>query len=142
MDEYLTGVREIEQRIAKSQPTIEFGQGKMVQPRGVPGDYGQHLRLMADLLALAFEGDITRSATFMLGRDLSGSSFPESGFNGGWHGSSHHGDKPENVATDFLSQRSIPFRFTGRAFLVYPGSGVEVQVSVHGSSSRGSVPTR
>jgi len=52
---------------------------------------------MYDLMALAFEGDITRSATYMLGRDLSGSSFPESGFNGGWHGSSHHGDKPENV---------------------------------------------
>ena len=34
----------------------------------------------------------------MLGRDLTGTSFPESGFNGGWHGSSHHGDKPENVA--------------------------------------------
>ena len=44
------------------------------------------------------EGDITRSATFMLGRDLSGASFPESGFNGGWHGTSHHGDKPENIA--------------------------------------------
>src|SRR5439155_1059552 len=43
-------------------------------------------------------GDITRSATFMLGRDLTGASFPESGFTGGWHGSSHHGDKPENVA--------------------------------------------
>jgi hypothetical protein len=53
---------------------------------------------MYDLMALAFEGDITRSATFMLGRDLTGTSFPESGFNGGWHGTSHHGDKPENVA--------------------------------------------
>ena len=53
---------------------------------------------MYDLMALAFEGDITRSITFMLGRDLSGASFPESGFNGGWHGTSHHGDKPENIA--------------------------------------------
>ena len=53
---------------------------------------------MYDLLALAFEGDLTRSATFMLGKDLSGASFAESGFNGGWHGSSHHGDKPDNVA--------------------------------------------
>jgi hypothetical protein len=57
-----------------------------------------HYRLMYDLMALAFEGDITRSATLMLGRDLTGLSFPESGFNGGWHGSSHHGDKPESVA--------------------------------------------
>jgi hypothetical protein len=53
---------------------------------------------MYDLMALAFQGDITRSATFMLGRDLTGTSFPESGSSGGWHGTSHHGDKPENVA--------------------------------------------
>ena len=38
------------------------------------------------------------SIPFMLGKDLSGMSFPESGFNGAWHGSSHHGDKPDNVA--------------------------------------------
>ena len=67
-------------------------------PFGLPESKHVHFRLMYDLMALAFEGDITRSATFMLGRDLSGASFPESGFNGGWHGTSHHGDKPENVA--------------------------------------------
>ena len=67
-------------------------------PFGLPESKHVHFRLMYDLMALAFEGDITRSATFMLGRDLTGTSFPESGFNGGWHGSSHHGDKPENVA--------------------------------------------
>jgi hypothetical protein len=53
---------------------------------------------MYDLMALALEGDITRSITFMLGRDLSSATFPESGFVGAWHGTSHHGDKPENVA--------------------------------------------
>ena len=67
-------------------------------PFGVPENKQAHYRLMYDLLALAFEGDLTRSATFMLGKDLSGASFPESGFTGGWHGSSHHGDKPDNVA--------------------------------------------
>ena len=67
-------------------------------PFGLPENKTVHYRLMYDLLALAFEGDLTRSATFMLGKDLSGASFPESGFNGAWHGSSHHGDKPENVA--------------------------------------------
>ncbi len=67
-------------------------------PFGLPESKHVHYRLMYDLMALAFEGDLTRSATFMLGRDLSGASFPESGFNGGWHGTSHHGDKPENIA--------------------------------------------
>src|SRR5205085_10416396 len=97
LDSYLENIRELERRIkiamdkTVSEPTGEI-------PFGVPESKHTHFHLMYDLLALAFEGDITRSATMMLGRDLSGTSFPESGFNGGWHGSSHHGDKPENIA--------------------------------------------
>ncbi len=97
LDTYLENVREIERRIkiamdkAIAEPSAEI-------PFGLPGSKHVHFRLMYDLMALAFEGDLTRSMTMMLGRDLSGTSFPESGFNGGWHGSSHHGDKPENVA--------------------------------------------
>src|SRR5436189_1461831 len=97
VDNYTDNIRELERRIniamnrSVNEPSAEI-------PFGIPESNLAHFKLMYDLLALAFEGDITRSATFMLGRDLSGSSFPESGFNGGWHGSSHHGDKPENVA--------------------------------------------
>jgi hypothetical protein len=57
-----------------------------------------HYRLMYDLMALAFEGDVTRSATFMLGRDLSDATFPESGIATGWHEASHHGDDPASLA--------------------------------------------
>src|SRR5579864_8226189 len=97
LDIYLENIREIERRIriaaerSVQEPSEEI-------PFGLPENKQLHYRLMYDLLALAFEGDLTRSATFMLGKDLSGASFPESGFNGGWHGSSHHGDKPDNVA--------------------------------------------
>jgi len=97
MDDYTDNIRELERRInialsrSVQEPSAEI-------PFGIPESNNTHFKLMYDLLALAFEGDITRSATLMLGRDLSGTSFPESGFNGGWHGSSHHGDKPENVA--------------------------------------------
>ncbi|PYS01621.1 MAG: hypothetical protein DMG12_15240 [Acidobacteria bacterium] len=97
LDTYLENIRELERRIkiamskTVSEPTGEV-------PFGLPESKHVHFRLMYDLMALAFEGDITRSATLMLGRDLTGTSFPESGFTGGWHGSSHHGDKPENVA--------------------------------------------
>jgi len=97
LDTYLENIREIERRIKiamgkrVSEPSAEI-------PFGLPESKHVHFRLMYDLMALAFEGDITRSATMMLGRDLSGTSFPESGFTGGWHGSSHHGDKPENIA--------------------------------------------
>ena len=97
MDTYLENVREIERRIkiamskTVAEPNTEI-------PFGLPESKHVHFRLMYDLMALAFEGDLTRSATLMLGRDLTGTSFPESGFNGGWHGTSHHGDKPENIA--------------------------------------------
>jgi hypothetical protein len=97
LDAYLDNIREIERRIriamasSVAEPNSEI-------PFGLPESKHVHYRLMYDLLALAFEGDLTRSATFMLGKDLSGMSFPESGYNGAWHGSSHHGDKPENVA--------------------------------------------
>ena len=97
IDTYVDNIRELERRIriamdnSVKEPSADV-------PFGLPESKHVHFRLMYDLMALAFEGDITRSITFMLGRDLSGASFPESGFNGGWHGTSHHGDKPENIA--------------------------------------------
>ena len=97
LDDYLEKVREIERRIrnAVNNPAAEVSTDV---PFGIPEDKGAHYKLMYDLIALAFEADITRSATLMLGRDLSGTSLPESGFEGGWHGISHHGDIPANKA--------------------------------------------
>src|SRR5580692_9447093 len=97
LDTYLENIREIERRIKIAMDKTVKEPSEEI-PFGLPENRHVHYRLMYDLLALAFEGDLTRSATYMLGKDLSGASFPESGFNGGWHGSSHHGDKPENVA--------------------------------------------
>jgi hypothetical protein len=97
VDTYVDNIRELERRIkiamdnSVKEPSADV-------PFGLPESKHLHFRLMYDLMALALEGDITRSITFMLGRDLSGASFPESGFTGGWHGTSHHGDKPENIA--------------------------------------------
>ena len=97
LDTYLENIRELERRIKIAMgKTVSEPSGEI--PFGLPESKHVHFRLMYDLMALAFEGDITRSATMMLGRDLSGTSFPESGFTGGWHGTSHHGDKPDNIA--------------------------------------------
>ncbi len=97
LDTYLDNISEIERRIniAMSR-TVKEPNSEI--PFGLPQSKHVHFRLMYDLMALAFEGDLTRSITMMLGRDLSGTSFPESGFNGGWHGSSHHGDIPDHIA--------------------------------------------
>ena len=97
VDGYVENIRELERRIRIAMENSTKEPSSDV-PFGLPESKHIHFRLMYDLMALALEGDITRSITFMLGRDLSGASFPESGFNGGWHGSSHHGDKPENIA--------------------------------------------
>jgi len=97
VDNYLENIRELERRIqiamgnSVSEPTEEV-------PFGIPQSKDVHFKLMYDLIALAFEGDITRSVTFMLGRDLSSIAHPESGYTGGWHATSHHGDTPANIA--------------------------------------------
>jgi Protein of unknown function (DUF1552) len=97
IDTYVDNIRELERRI-KIAMSNAVKEPESDVPFGLPQSKQEHFRLMYDLMALAFEGDITRSITFMLGRDLSGASFPESGYTGGWHGTSHHGDKPENIA--------------------------------------------
>ncbi len=91
LDEYLTGVREIEQRISKSLPAVEVGQARMTQPRGVPGDYGEHIRLMGDLLALAFQADLTRICSFVFANDGSNRSYRSIDVPEGHHDLSHHG---------------------------------------------------
>jgi len=97
LDDYTENVREIERRItnATNNPAAEASEEV---PFGIPEDKDVHFKLMYDLMAMAFQADITRSATLMLGRDLSGTSFPKSGYDGGWHGTSHHGDIPTNKA--------------------------------------------
>jgi hypothetical protein len=97
LDTYLENIRELERRIqiAIANPVEEPEAGI---PFGIPQSKDVHFKLMFDLIALAFEGDITRSATMMLGVDITSANFPESGTNGAWHGTSHHGDKPENIA--------------------------------------------
>ncbi len=90
LDEYLTGVREIEQRIQRAE---RFGLPKAptdAVPAGVPQTYTEHIRLMFDMLALAFQTDATRVASFMLAHDGSNRSFHEIGISAGHHDLSHH----------------------------------------------------
>jgi hypothetical protein len=67
------------------------------QPVGVPTDYGEHARLMMDLLALAYQTDLTRICTFMLAREVSGHAYPEIGVPDSHHPLSHHQDEPAKL---------------------------------------------
>jgi len=97
LDEYLTGVREIERRI---QNMAKFGlppDPGTPAPQGVPDDFAEHLRLMFDMMVLAFATDSTRVATFLQSHDGSNQTFPEIGITQGHHTISHHQGKQEEL---------------------------------------------
>jgi Protein of unknown function (DUF1552) len=97
LDEYLSAVRELEQRMARvDQIPVLTGKG-FEKPSGVPKDYAEHLRLMGDLLVLAFQTDSTRVATFMLANEGSNRRYPTIQVNDGHHELSHHNRVPEKL---------------------------------------------
>ena len=111
LDEYLSSVRELEERIAAADrfSRKETGgagwQPAVVQPTmnrpaaGIPARPDEHIRLMMDLVVLAFQMDRTRVATMMMNNDLSGVKFPDlEGVTGGQHELSHHAGNPERLA--------------------------------------------
>jgi hypothetical protein len=93
LDEYSTSVREVEKRIEAARrlnqehPADPHGEQR---PTGIPADVVEHIRLMWDLLALAFQTDSTRVATFMIGRDGSERRYAHLGIKDGHHALSHH----------------------------------------------------
>ena len=96
--DYLDAVREVERRIqAVENLGVDSGLPTLERPRGVPEVFGDHVRLMYELQWLAFQADLTRVVTFMLGRELNFRTYPEIGINEGHHGLSHHQDKPEQL---------------------------------------------
>ncbi|HEY6345775.1 MAG TPA: DUF1552 domain-containing protein [Bryobacteraceae bacterium] len=86
--EYLDGIREIERRI--QQAAKQAGTDVPEAPVGIPESFDEHVKLMFDLWALAYQANITRVGTMMFARDASGASYPLSGNRGGFHGASHH----------------------------------------------------
>ena len=98
LGQYLDAVRDVERRIQKAEEQSDREMPVVEQPVGIPGTFEAHARLMFDLLALAYQTDLTRVSTFMFGREVSGRSFPEIGVPGGHHGYSHHQNNPENLA--------------------------------------------
>jgi hypothetical protein len=97
MDEYLTAVREIETRIQKAEQQKTDFAPPMGRPDGIPIEFADHSRLMFDLLAIAFQADLTRIATFMLGREGSTRAYREIGISDAHHPLTHHRGNPEMI---------------------------------------------
>ncbi|MEM6710135.1 MAG: DUF1552 domain-containing protein [Pseudomonadota bacterium] len=99
LDQYLTALREVEQRIQRLRTTTISGDSDaLVLPGTVPEDFRTHVELMIDLQVLAFQSDLTRVCTFMLGRELSNRAYPEIGVTDSHHSLSHHGGNEEKIA--------------------------------------------
>jgi hypothetical protein len=95
LDEYLTGIREVEKRIADAEndprvPPVE-------KPSGIPFEFGQYVKLMFDLQAIAFQSDLTRVSTMMLGREGSVRTYPEIGVPDPHHPLTHHRGHPDFI---------------------------------------------
>jgi len=91
LDEYMTAVRELEQRIQQAEKYASV-LPDYNKPVGIPKDYEQHIRLMYDLLTLSFQTDSTRIASFIMAHDGSNRPYPFIGVSDGHHDLSHHGN--------------------------------------------------
>jgi hypothetical protein len=91
LDEYLANVREVERRIVQAEDQrSERRLEAPPTPSGIPESFEEHVNLMFELQALAFQGDLTRVTSFMMGRELSGLSYPQIGIADGHHPISHN----------------------------------------------------
>jgi hypothetical protein len=100
MDEYLSAVRELEQRIARADKGPAVSEDQVKLPSGVPSDYAEHLKIMAELMVLAFQTDTTRICTYIFADEGSNRAYRNLGISDGHHDLSHHGrnqDKLESL---------------------------------------------
>lgn len=95
LDEYLSAVRDIEQRIDRAEKLPPVKVPTYTPPTAIPAKYEEHVALMYDLIALAFQSDVTRVVTFVLANEGSNKTYPMVGVNEAHHELSHHDNKPE-----------------------------------------------
>ncbi len=100
LDEYMNAVREIELRLERAEKDANERPEYLAdydRPEGIPSSYEDHIRLMGDMMVLAFQTDMTRVATFMLANEGSNKSYRFIGVNEGHHSLSHHGSDPKKL---------------------------------------------
>lgn len=98
IDAFTEDVREIERRLQIAMKASTVAPEDMTVPVGVPQTFDDHIKLQFDLLALAFQADISRVGTLLFARDLTGRTYPASEAPTlGFHGGSHHGEDPRRI---------------------------------------------
>jgi hypothetical protein len=97
LNQYLEEVREIERRIQKAAQQAKSDVTLPEAPVGIPDDFEEHLKLMLDLQALAWQAEITRISTLLYSHETSGTVYPKSGVREGFHNASHHSNNRKNM---------------------------------------------
>jgi len=97
LEEYLTNVRDVEQQLERMETRAAAIPEGTSAPRGIPDTFDEHMTVTYDLMRLAFQGDISRVFTFMVGHEGSSRSYAHIGIPEPHHPVSHHGDKPEGI---------------------------------------------
>jgi len=97
ISEYLENVREIERRIQKASQQVDPNMKLPEQPAGIPFSYDEHVGIMYDLLALAYQANISRVFTFMMAREVSNRTYPQVGVHDGHHATSHHQNRADKI---------------------------------------------
>ncbi|HWH79577.1 MAG TPA: DUF1552 domain-containing protein [Candidatus Binatus sp.] len=95
LDEYLVSVRDIEQRIQRSEKFSRIPDPAVVTPDGIPASFEEYVQIMFDMMLLSFQTDATRVATLLLANEGSNRPFPEIGIAEGHHSLTHHMNKKE-----------------------------------------------
>lgn len=138
LDQYFTDVREIERRLQIAMQKSD-AVPSMAVPYGVPESFDEHIKLQFDLLALAFQADITRVGTLLMARDLTGRVFPESGTDISFHGGSHHAEDPDRIAQYAILNRyhaAMVAYFADKLNSIEEGDGtlLDHSVTLYGSN--------
>jgi hypothetical protein len=99
LDEYLSAVRDVERRIQMAeQKNASTPLPSLDSPEGVPEEYDDHVKLLTDLLVLAYQSDVTRVSCLQIARESSYRTYPQAGVPEGHHTVSHHQNDAHNVA--------------------------------------------
>lgn len=98
LSQYLEAIRDVERRIQRAEEQSARELPVMNRPAGVPEAFETHAKLMFDMLALAYQADLTRVATFMMGHEVSSRAYPEIGVPDAHHPISHHQGDVDKIA--------------------------------------------
>ncbi|HEX7081779.1 MAG TPA: DUF1552 domain-containing protein [Gammaproteobacteria bacterium] len=137
--DYLDSVREVERRVQSAAQRDMSGLDVPPAPVGVPNDFDAHVKLMFDLIALAYQADLTRVVTFMMGKEVSMRTFNNVGVPDAFHPLSHHGNNPSNIdrlATVYTYHTEVFAGFVERLASTPDGDGslLDHSILLYGSN--------